>query len=180
MEINEHLLDIVHRVGEQITHQEGRERKRKAEAQKHFLFGIEHLLVQLWKGTQILEGFEGGINKRAGWYSEHPQYRDPRLTYKQTIAAYDGLIGLGLIHETQRGHFSHETLEGNITRFAATDELLIIDDVRSFFICGTAIFVANAMESKFNLNVASKFLRDTLSTPRTPTPPPALLNKQWI
>ena len=124
MNINEYLLDIVHQIGEQITHLEGRERTRKAEAQKHFLYGIEHLLLQLWKGTQIQEGYEGGINKRSGWYSEHPQYRDPRLTYKLTIAAYKGLIALGLIHETQRGYFSRETLEGNITRFAATDELL--------------------------------------------------------
>ena len=124
MEINEHLLDIVHRVGEQITNQKERERKPKTEAQKHFLFGIEHLLLQLWKGTQIQEGYEGGINKRAGWYSKPAQYRDPRLTFKQTIAAYDGLIALGLVHETQRGYFSHETLEGKITRFAATDELL--------------------------------------------------------
>ena len=94
---------------------EGRDRKRKTQDQYHSLHGIEHLLVQLWKGIQIHYGYEGGINKRAGWYSEHPQYRDPHLTFKKTVAAYDGLIALGLIYETQRGYFNRETLEGSIT-----------------------------------------------------------------
>ena len=64
--MNEHLTDIVDRLAAQITEQEGRERKRNAEAQAHFLNGIEHLIIQLWKGTKIHESFEGGVNKRAG------------------------------------------------------------------------------------------------------------------
>ena len=129
--MNEHLIDIVNRLASQITEQEGRDRKRTSEAQAHFLQGIEHLIIQLWKGTQIHEGFEGGINKRAGWYSENSRYRDPNLTFKQTVAAYDGLIKLGLVQETQRGYFNRETLEGSITRFAANDELLsIFSDIK--------------------------------------------------
>ena len=99
---------------------------RDGEAQAHFIQGIEHLIIQLWKGTQIHEGFKGGINKRAGWYSENSRYRDPNLTGEQTVAAYDGLIKLGLVQETQRGYFNRETLEGNVTRFAANNELLSI------------------------------------------------------
>ena len=124
--MNEHLTDIVNRLASQITEQEGRDRKRNGEAQAHFIHGIEHLIIQLWKGTNIHEGFEGGVNKRAGWYSENSRYRDSNLTYKQTVAAYDGLIKLGLVQETQRGYFNRETLEGGITRFAANDELLAI------------------------------------------------------
>ena len=124
--MNEHLTDIVNRLASQITEQEGRDRKRNGEAQAHFIHGIEHLIIQLWKGTKIHEGFEGGVNKRAGWYSENSRYRDSNLTYKQTVAAYDGLIKLGLVQETQRGYFNRETLEGSITRFAANDELLAI------------------------------------------------------
>ena len=122
--MKEHLTDIVDRLASQITERKGRERKRSGEAQAHFLHGIEHLIIQLWKGTQIHEGFEGGINKRAGWYSENSRYRDPNLTFKQTIAACDGLMALGLIQETQRGYFNRETLEGSITLFIATDDLL--------------------------------------------------------
>lgn len=129
--MNEHLTDIVNKLASQITEQEGRDRKRNGEAQAHFIHGIEHLIIQLWKGTQIHDGFEGGVNKRAGWYSEDSRYRDPNLTYKQTVAAYEGLIKLGLVQETQRGHFNRETLEGSITRFADNDELLsIFSDIK--------------------------------------------------
>ena len=129
--MNEHLTDIVNKLASQITEQEGRDRKRNGEAQAHFIHGIERLIIQLWKGTKIHEGFEGGVNKRAGWYSENSRYRDSNLTYKQTVAAYDGLIKLGLVQETQRGYFNRETLEGGITRFTANDELLsIFSDIK--------------------------------------------------
>ena len=129
--MNEHLTDKVDRLASQITEQEGRDRKRTSRAQAHFLKGIEHLIIQLWKGTQIHEGFEGGINKRAGWYSENSRYRDPNLTFKQTVFAYNGLLKLGLVKETQKGYFNRETLEGSITRFAANDELLsLFSDIK--------------------------------------------------
>ena len=86
--MNEHLTDIVNRLASHITERAGRDRKRDGDAQARFLHGIEHLIIQLWKGTQIHEGFEGGINKRAGWYSENSRYRDPNLTYKQTVAVH--------------------------------------------------------------------------------------------
>ena len=71
--MNEYLEDIVNRIAEQITSLEGRDRKRKVQDQFHFLHGIEHLIIQLWKGTQIHDDYEGGVNKRAGWCSEYPQ-----------------------------------------------------------------------------------------------------------
>jgi hypothetical protein len=129
--MNEHLTDVVNRLAAQISEQEGRDRKRSGDAQAHFLHGIEHLIIQLWKGTQIHEGFEGGINKRAGWYSENSRYRDPDLTFKQTVFAYNGLLKLDLVQETQKGYFNRETLEGSITRFVANDELLsIFSDIK--------------------------------------------------
>ena len=124
--MNKYLEDIVNRIAEQITDLKDGSRSPKKQAYANFLHGVEHLIIQLWKGTQIHEGFEGGINKRAGWYSENSRYRDPNLTYKQTVAAYEGLIKLGLVQETQRGYLNRETLEDKITRFAANDELLSI------------------------------------------------------
>lgn len=64
------------------------------------------------------------MHKHYRWYSQHPKYRDLNLTYKKTIAAYDGLIALDLTQETQRGHFNRETLEGSITHFTTSDDLL--------------------------------------------------------
>ena len=71
--MNEYLEDIVNRIAEQITSLVGRNRKRKVQDQFHFLHGVEHLIIQLWKGTQIHDDYEGGVNKRAGWCSEYPQ-----------------------------------------------------------------------------------------------------------
>ncbi len=122
--MNEHLTEIVNRLAAQITEKEGRDQKRTGEAQAHFLHGIEHIIIQLWKGTKIHEGYEGGINKWAAWYSEKSRYKDPNLTFEETVAAYDGLLKLGLVQEIQSGYFNLETLEGSITRFVATDELL--------------------------------------------------------
>ena len=78
----------------------------------------------MWKGTQIQDGYEGRINKRAVWYTEHPQYRDPNLNSKKTVAAYDGLIARGLIYKTQRGYVNREMRKGSSTWFIATDDLL--------------------------------------------------------
>ena len=117
--MNEHLTDIVNRLASQITEQERCDHKRNGEAQAHFLHGIEHLIIQLWKGNKIHEGYEGGIDKRAVWYSENPRYRVLNLTFKQTLFAYNDLLKLGLAQETQKGCFNRETLEGYTTRFAA-------------------------------------------------------------
>jgi hypothetical protein len=129
--MNEHLSDIVNRLASQITEREGCDLKRTTEAKAHFLKGIEHLIIQLWKGTRIHDGYEGSFNKRADWYSENSRYRDTNLTFKQTLAAYEGLIKLGLVQEIQKGYFHRENLERSITRFAANDELLsIFSDIK--------------------------------------------------
>ena len=111
-------------LAERIDKSETRERGRTAEAKQNLLTGVHHLVSQLWKGTQIHEGYEAGINKRSGWYSEIERYRQPGLTYRQTIAAYDGLRQLGLISETRNGFLDRDTFEADITKFVANDELL--------------------------------------------------------
>ena len=111
-------------LAERIDKNETRERGRTAEAKQNLLTSVHHLVSQLWKGTQIHEGYEAGINKRSGWYSEIERYRHPGLTYRQTIAAYDGLRQLGLISETRNGYLDRDTFEADITKFVANDELL--------------------------------------------------------
>ena len=76
---------------------EGRIRKRSADAQRHFEYAIATILKDLWKATAISPDYECGINKRTAYYSESPRYRDPNLTFKQTMAAFDGLIALDMI-----------------------------------------------------------------------------------
>ena len=109
---------------ERIDKSETRERGRTAEAKQNLLMSVHYLVSQLWKGTQIHKDYEAGINKRSGWYSEIERYRQPGLTYRQTIAAYDGLRQLGLISETRNGFLDRDTFEADITKFVANDELL--------------------------------------------------------
>ena len=111
-------------LAERVDKSEARERGRTAEAKQNLLTSVHHLVSQLWKGTQIHEGYEAGINKRSGWYSANERYRQPGLTYRQTISAYEGLLHLRLIRETKAGFLDRENLEGSITKFVANDELL--------------------------------------------------------
>ena len=64
------------------------------------------------------------INKGSGYYSESKRYRDPFLTYHQTMAAFDGLLMLGCVEVTKEGYFDRTTLQGSLTKFVARDELL--------------------------------------------------------
>ena len=111
-------------LAQRVDKSEARERGRTAEARQNLLTSVHHLVSQLWKGTQIHEGYEARINKRSGWYSANERYRQPGLTYRQTISAYEGLLHLRLIRETKAGFLDRETLEGSITKFVANDELL--------------------------------------------------------
>ena len=114
-------------VTELISRIEGTESKARSRndlAQKHFDHAVRVLVTDLWKGSKSYPVAECRINKRSGYYSENPRYRDKNLTYKQTMAAYDGLTRLGMIEETARGYFDHSTLQGNLTRYVARDELL--------------------------------------------------------
>ena len=77
-----HLSEIAASIAFEISSIENRERKRSADAQKHFEHAIKCLLQDLWLGTAIHPEYEVGIHRRSNWYSETPQYRDPNLTFK--------------------------------------------------------------------------------------------------
>ena len=120
----EALSDITQSIGSEIASMEGRIRKRSADAQRHFEYAIATILKDLWKATAISPDYECGINKRTAYYSESPRYRDPNLTLKQTMAAFDGLIALDMIEVTRNGFFDRETGNGGITKYKAKDRLL--------------------------------------------------------
>ena len=103
---------------------EGRIRKRSADSQRHFNYAIAKILTALWKAIAISPDYECGINKRTAYYSESPRYRDPNLTFKQTMAAFDGLIALDMIEVMRNGFFDRETGNDHITKYKAKDRLL--------------------------------------------------------
>ena len=120
------LNQTAHSIASEISSIENRERKRSADAQKHFEHAIECLLKELWLGTVIHSEYEVGIHRRSNWYSETPQYRDPNLTYPQAIAAYDGMIATDLIRVTRNGFYDRDTGRSDVTKVIATDKLLQI------------------------------------------------------
>ena len=111
-------------IASEISSVENRERKRTASAQKHFEHAIECLMKDLWLGTVIHPEYEAGIHRRSNWYSETPQYRDADLTYKQAIAAYDGMVATDFIRVARDGFFDRDTGRSDVTKVIATDKLL--------------------------------------------------------
>ena len=120
----EQISDLVNETISKIERFETRKRNRDANTKLRFEHSVRTIIIDLWKAIQCIPTRECLINKRSGYYSENPRYRDPLLTYKQTIAAFDGLKMLGLIEVTKDGYFDRETLQGSLTKFVARDELL--------------------------------------------------------
>lgn len=118
--IKELIIETIAR----IEATEGRSRSRSKNAKTSFDHAVKHILLELWKASKCIPAGEVSINKRSGYYSEQDQrYRDALLTFKQTMAVYEGLKKLGFIERTQTGHYNRETLEGGLTRIIAADEL---------------------------------------------------------
>lgn len=118
------LDELIKEVSNRIERMEGRKRSRTADEQLRFEHAVHVVLVDLWKAVKSAPIRECSINKRSGWYSENPRYRDPLLTYKQMMAAFDGLLKLGFIEVTREGYFDRVIYQGKTTRFVAREELL--------------------------------------------------------
>ncbi|MDA9816476.1 hypothetical protein N9C75_05440 [Alphaproteobacteria bacterium] len=118
------IKQIAQQIADEITQIERRERKRNSEAQTHFEYAIASIVQEVWKGTYILPELELSINKNANWYSQFPRYRDPNLTFRQTMAAYNGMQSLGLIEETKGGYLDRDYWNGELTKYIAHDKLL--------------------------------------------------------
>ena len=120
------LAQMALSIASEISSIENRECNRSADAQKCFKHAIECLLKELWLGIAIHPEYEVGIYRRSSWYSETPQYQDPNLTFKQAIAAYDGMVATDLIRVVQDGSHDRDTGRSDVTKVIASDKLLQI------------------------------------------------------
>ena len=118
------FTELVKEVVKRIEKTEGRSRSRRVEDQLRFEHAVKTTLLDLWQSVLSMPMRECSINRRSGYYSELPQYRDPLLTYRQVMAVFEGMVTLGFIEVTQEGYFDRQTQQGEITRFVARDELL--------------------------------------------------------
>ncbi len=80
--------------------------------EKHFTHRDNHSSIQMNKN----------------YYSALQIYRDPNLTYRMVIQAFICLQKLSLIQVTKEGHYDRNKMEGSLTRFRATDDLLEMFD----------------------------------------------------
>ena len=118
------ISELTQEVIRRIEATEGRSRSRRPDDQLRFEHAVGIVLLDLWRAVKCTPIRECNINKRSGWYSENPRYRDPLLTYKKMIAVFNGLLKMGFIEVTREGHFDRETFQGKVTCFVAKDELL--------------------------------------------------------
>ena len=118
------ISELTKEVIRRIEATEGRSRSRRPDDQLRFEHAVGIVLLDLWRAVKSTPIRECNINKRSGWYSENPRYRDPLLTYKQMMAVFNGLLKMGFIEVTKEGHFDRTTYQGKVTRYVARDELL--------------------------------------------------------
>ena len=115
------ISEIAKKLSERITNAETRQRSRTAEGYKRFLYAIEYILTDIWKSSYIHLEAEGSIHKHNNYYSSNPRYRDPNLTYKMTMAAFDGLQLVNLIVFTKDGYYDRTKMQGSLTRYHARE-----------------------------------------------------------
>ena len=94
---------LVKEVISDISQKEDRLRNRRDDAQHHFEYAVRYLLTDLWKASKSIPFRESKINRNRNYYSSQPErYRDSNLTYRQVIAAFEGLLNLRLIEKPEK------------------------------------------------------------------------------
>ena len=118
------IIEIAKKLSERITNAETRQRSRTAAEYQRFLYAIEYILTDIWKASHIQTKAECSIHKHNNHYSSNSRYRNPNLTYRMTMNAFDGLQLLNLIVVTKDGYYDRIKLQGGLTRYRAREELL--------------------------------------------------------
>jgi hypothetical protein len=151
------ISEIAKKLSERITNAETRKRSRTAEQYERFLYAIEYILTDIWKASYIHPEADCSIHKHNNHYSSNTRYRDPNLTYKMTMAAFDGLIALNLIVVTKNGYYDRIKMQGGLTRYRAIEELLeMLNEIPEH----------PAIHLKSNLDAETIILRDIVNNQR--------------
>ena len=91
--------------------------------QLRFDYAVRYLLIDLWKKHHTHPNNHLSIQKNKNFYSALKQYRDPQLTYRMAMHAFDGLQKLDMIYVVQDGYYDRIKMEGSLTRYKATYRL---------------------------------------------------------
>ena len=85
------LTELTKKLSNKIQYKEGRTRSRTADEKIRFNYALTKILEDIWSNYVAHPDSDCSINKRRGAYSENAKYRDPNLTYRMAMAAFDGL-----------------------------------------------------------------------------------------
>ena len=116
--------ELIHQLSKEIQDKETRKRTRLDDEQIRFNYALNKILEDIWKNHFVHPDNECLINKNKNFYSENSRYRDPNLTYRMAMAAFDGLINLDMIYVTKGGYYDRTSFQGDLTRYKATQRLL--------------------------------------------------------
>ena len=98
-------------------------RSWKDDEQLRFDYAVRYLLIDLWKKHHTHPDNHLLIQKNKNFYSALKQYRDPQLTFRMAMHAFDGLQKLDMIYVVQDGYYDRIKMEGSLTRYKATYRL---------------------------------------------------------
>ena len=115
--------ELCTKISQDIDTREIRSRSRTEQEQIRFNYAVRHQLIELWKKHHTHKDNQSSIQKNKNFYSALQQYRDPYLTYRMAIQAFEGLQKLDLIEVTKNGFYDRIKMEGNLTRYRATTKL---------------------------------------------------------
>ena len=115
--------ELCQKICQDIDSIEIRSRSRTEQEQIRFNYAVRHQLIELWKKHHTHKDNHSSIQKNKNFYSALQQYRDPYLTYRMAIQAFEGLQKLDLIEVTKNGFYDRIKMESNLTRYRATPKL---------------------------------------------------------
>ena len=82
------------------------------------------MLGDIWSNYVAHPDSECLMKRRSNAYSENAKYRDPNLTYRMAMAAFDGLLNLDMIRITRNGFYDCTLFQGDLTKYRPTQRLV--------------------------------------------------------
>ena len=145
--------ELYKKLSQDIDTKDTRTRARTEQEQIRFNYAVIYFLRELWNKHFTHEDNESSIQKNKNFYSALEQYRDPKLTFRMAIQAFEGLQKLDMIYVTKKGYYDRNKMEGDLTRFKATHNL------RELF---NELGSHPAITLKPNLDIQTILLRDRI------------------
>ena len=116
--------ELCNKISQDIDTKEIRSRSRTEQEQIRFNYAVTRQLTELWKKYHTHKDNHSSMQKNKNFYSALEIYRDPYLTYRMAIQAFEGLQKLDLIRVTKKGYYDRIKMEGDLTRYKATPRLM--------------------------------------------------------